>query len=152
MKAGAKAPVGARPDDTATTPLGKTSRTKNLRIEYILAGVRCMFKKGSGNWTQYRRLPKSIEVDFHYSESGPRNIPYWEAMDTVWGKAFDALEQAYHQGVRYVIFTHGSSTSRPGRTTARSQIRKLMRSPAATPYIRRSECIQHETVFVTAIR
>src|SRR5262249_39802350 len=121
-------------------------------LYHIFSGVRCMFKKGSGNWTQYRQLPNSFEVDFHDAEHRPRRIPYWEAMDNVWGEAFEALERAYHQGVRYVIFTHGSSTSRPGRTTARSQIRKLMRSRHATPYIRRSECIQHETVFVAAIR
>lgn len=111
-----------------------------------------MFKKGSGDWVQYRKLPKSTEVDFHHSDYGPRNIPYGEAMNNVWEQAFEALTRAYQQGLRYVIFTHGASTSRPGKTTARSQIRNLMRSRAATPYIRRSECIQHKIVFVAAIR
>ena len=69
-----------------------------------------------------------------------------------WQKAFEALKDAYQQGLSYVIFTHGHSTSRPGQTTARSQIRKLMRSKSATPYMIRSESIQHESVFVAAIR
>jgi hypothetical protein len=78
--------------------------------------------------------------------------PYWERMDSVWDRALEALEKAQEQGVSYVLFTHGWSTSSPGKTTARSQVRKLMRSPTATPYILRSECIQHESVFVAAIR
>ena len=111
-----------------------------------------MFKKGYGDWTQYRKLPQAIEVDFHYSDFGPREVPYDEAMDAVWTTAFEAIQKAYNQGVQYVIFRHGWSTSRRGNTTTRSQIRKLMRSRDATPYIRRSACIQHESVFVAAIR
>jgi hypothetical protein len=111
-----------------------------------------MFKKGYGNWTQYRNLQPSIEVDFHYSQRERREIPYWEAMQHVRNVALEALKEAYREGVKYVIFTHGSSTSHLGTTTARSQVRGLMRSKDATPYIRRSECIQHETVFVAAIR
>jgi hypothetical protein len=111
-----------------------------------------MFKKGYGDWTQYRKLPQAIEVDFHYSDFGPKDVPYDEAMDAVWTTAFEAIQKAYNQGVQYVIFRHGWSTSRIGKTTTRSQIRKLMRSHDATPYIRRSACIQHESVFVAAIR
>lgn len=111
-----------------------------------------MFKKGSGDWTQYRKLQPSIEIDFHYSEYGQREVSYWEAMDRAWNEALGALKRAYQEGMPYVIFTHGSSTSRLGKTTARSQVRTLMRSKDATPYIIRSECIQHETVFVAAIR
>jgi hypothetical protein len=111
-----------------------------------------MFKKGSGSWTQYRQLPSLIEIDFHHSGYEPREMPYEEAMGNVWHDALEALRTAYQQGKRYVLFTHGSSTSRPGKTTARSQVRGLMRSKEATPYICRSECIQHETVFVAAIR
>lgn len=111
-----------------------------------------MFKAGSGNWTQYRQLPDVIEVDFHYSEYGTRQVPYEDAMSDIGADALKALQSAYQQGKRYVLFTHGSSTSRPGKTTARSEIRGLMRSKEATPYICRSECIQHNSVFVAAIR
>ncbi len=94
-----------------------------------------MFKTGSGNGTQYRQLPCYIEVDFHRSEYGRREISYCEAMDEVYSDALEALRDAHQQGRRYVIFTHGYSTSRRGETTARSQVRKLMRSSDATPYI-----------------
>src|ERR1035437_9916430 len=50
------------------------------------------------------------------------------------------------------MFLHGWSTSRPGNTTSRSQVRKLMQSKESTPYIVRRDCIQHDTVFVAAIR
>jgi hypothetical protein len=111
-----------------------------------------MFKKGSGNWTEYRKLQPSVEVDLHYSEFGPREIHYWEAMGRLRNDALEALKDAHQRGIRFVIFRHGSSTSRPGKTTARSEVRNLMRSKDATPYIVRSECIQHESVFVAAIR
>jgi hypothetical protein len=39
-----------------------------------------------------------------------------------------------------------------GKTTARSQVRRFIRSKAATPFIERARCIQHETVFVAKVR
>jgi hypothetical protein len=113
-----------------------------------------VFKKGSGDWTKYRG-DGVREVDFHRSTTGSRYRPafdYREAMAEVEGDALDALRSAHSQGVTTVLFIHGWSTSRPGRTTSRSVIRNLMRSKEATPYIRRSHCIQHESVFVAAIR
>ena len=118
----------------------------------ILWNMTQAFKKGLGDWTQYRALPGSTEVDFHLSERGRREVSYMEAMGHVREAALAALEDAHSRGIRYVIFTHGRSTSRPGQTTARSEIRSLMRSPSATPYVVRNECIQHESVFVAAIR
>ena len=109
------------------------------------------FKRESGNWTQYRKLPSVVEVDFHLSEHGPR-LPYWEAMGQVHQTALESLKAAQEAGNRYVLFTHGWSTSRLGKTTARSEVRSLMRSPEATPYIIRRECIQHDSVFVAAIK
>jgi hypothetical protein len=52
----------------------------------------------------------------------------------------------------YIMFVHGRSTSRQGKTTARSVVRKFMRSSEATPYIERRCSIQHETVFVARIK
>ena len=109
------------------------------------------FKKETGDWKRYRRLGPQLEIDFHH-EDGRREIPYEDAMASVLVEAMDALKTASKQGLSYVLLTHGCSTSRPGNTTARSQVRSLMRSPDATPYIIRSQCIQHESVFVAAIR
>lgn len=111
-----------------------------------------MFKQGTGDWTQYRELEHSREVDFHWSELGRRDIPYEEAMAEVHKKALEALKEAQSKGFRYVLFTHGFSTSRRGNSTARSEVRKLMRSKEATPYIIRKECIQHCSAFVATIR
>jgi hypothetical protein len=80
------------------------------------------------------------------------HIPYYVAVDHVQGEALEVLQQAYEQGKQHVIFTHGWSTSRPRKTTARSQVRKVMRSREATPYIIRRDCVQHDSVFVAAIR
>ena len=111
-----------------------------------------MFKEGRGDWTQYRKFPGLVEVDFHYADFGRREAPYWEAMDDIWATALEALKSAFEDGKCFVLFSHGWSTSRLGKTTARSQVRGLMRSTNATPYIVRNQCIQHESVFVAAIR
>jgi hypothetical protein len=73
-------------------------------------------------------------------------------MDEVHSEALNALKLAQENGAKYIIFTHAWSTSRLGKTTARSVVRSLMRSPEATPYIVRRDCVQHDTVFVAAIR
>jgi hypothetical protein len=104
------------------------------------------------DWTRFRKLPGAIEVDFHWSESGREWRPYDQKMAEVCDEALNALKRTQENGTRYIIFMHGSSTSRLGKTTARSVVRGLMRSSAATPYIVRRECIQHDTVFVVAIR
>lgn len=103
-----------------------------------------------GDWIRYRQLPDLIEVDFHWAkmETGL----YHENMQQVWDQALSALIEAHAQRKKFVLFTHGWSTSRIGRTTARSQVRKLMRSRVATPYIARPTCIQHDSVFLAAIR
>jgi hypothetical protein len=104
------------------------------------------------DWTEYRNLPLCVEVDFHRSERGPREIPYDEAMQEVWDDAFDAIQKAYRIGLRWILFTPGSSTSRPGATTARSQVRKLVRDKSATPYIVRAKCEYGRSFYVVAIR
>lgn len=111
-----------------------------------------MFIQGSGNWTQYRTLQPSIEVDFHRNDLGKRDIPYGVAMDKIRDEVLESLKSAYNEGKGYVLLIHGHSTSRPGKTTTRSVIRALMRSKEATPYIIRNKCIQHQSVFVAAIR
>jgi galactose-1-phosphate uridylyltransferase len=120
-----------------------------------------MFKTGTGDWTQYR-AKGVVEVDFHRSEHvrrdslgfrlDPREQSYEAAMAAVRDDALAAIKNAYECGEKWVMFTHGSSTSGPGKSTARSKVRGLMRSKKVTPYVYRRECIQHETVFVVAIR
>jgi len=110
------------------------------------------FKKEYGDWTDYRKLPDIQEVDFHWIGSEEEYMPYDEKMGEVYDYALDTLKSAQEEGREYVLFTHGSSTSRQGETTARSVIRDLMRSKEVTPYIIRSKSIQHYSVFVAAIR
>lgn len=114
---------------------------------------RLLFQQGWGNWAEYRQLPRVMEVDFHYTkEEGYGLGSYYLNMQDAWDRSLRALEEAQREGFQYVLFTHGWSTSRIGKTTARSQVRKLLRSKAATPYVIRRDCIQHNSVFVAAIR
>ena len=111
------------------------------------------FKKEYGDWTEYRKLSCVTEIDFHFNQDGPSYHDYYESMEAVRQTALDNLKRAYEGGkINYVLFTHGWSTSRRGSTTSRSVIRAVMRSPDATPYIDRKRCIQHDSVFVAAIR
>lgn len=109
------------------------------------------FKQDGGNWVRFRDFDKLMEVDFHWAEE-KSSSSYWENMDAVWNRALSALKKAQVEGVQYVLFTHGHSTSHMGKITSRSQVRKLMRSPIATPYLLRNQCIQHSSVFLAAVR
>lgn len=109
------------------------------------------FKYENRNWVEYRQLPELMEVDFHWLDEDSRGL-YHENMQVVWDRAPRSLIEAQETGKQYVMFRHGWSTSRIGKTTARSQVRKLLGSKEATPYVIRRECIQHDSVFVVAIR
>ena len=109
-----------------------------------------MFLRSNGNWTEFRNLPDVHEVDFHWANECPHD--YWDSMSKVKCVALESIRNAHEDGnVKYVLFTHGYSTSRRGKTTARSQVRGLMRSKGATPYIDRKRCIQHYSVFVAVL-
>ena len=110
------------------------------------------FIEEGGDWTKYRSLPNLREFDFHNNEDEESCLPYWERMENVWNDSLKVLETSQASGVEYVLFTHGWSTSYSGNITSRSQVRKLMRSKESTPYIIRKKCIQHDSVFVAAIR
>ena len=106
----------------------------------------------TGDWTRYRNLPGKVgEVDFHYGRREP-GTDYRDAMAGVRETALEALAEAQQRGCQWLLLTHGASTSRPGQTTARSEIRGLMRSKEATPYVVKAQSIQHRSVFVAAIR
>ena len=111
------------------------------------------FKLGVGDWVQYRQLPEVQELDLHFAGQKFPSEPYWERMDQIYAYVLNTLKAAYQGGrVKHLLITHGASTSHPGTTTSRSQVRKLMRSKDATPYIVRKDCIQHGSVFVAAIK
>lgn len=110
-----------------------------------------MFIQGTGNWTQYRVGHQADAPNYHHY--GQRSDePYQNRMYAVYEGALEALKQAFEAGYESIIFEHGRSTSRNGKTTARSQIRSLMRSKDATPYIDRKRCIQHDSVFVAVFK
>jgi len=113
-----------------------------------------MFNQENRNWTEYRKLPKLCEVDFHPHDRYDdfRHLTYDEKIYWWHEKTCNALQSAYEGGFQWVLFLHGHSTSRPGKTTARSVVRGIMRSKDATPFIVRRECIQHPSVFLAAIR
>jgi hypothetical protein len=112
-----------------------------------------MFKRENRDWTDYRSLPSNWEVeDYHPNDSSRSFMDYYQRMDAVYEDAIAYLRKAQENGIMHVIFRHGLSTSRVGKTTSRSQIRKAMRSKEATPYIIRNKSIQHPSVFVAFIR
>jgi hypothetical protein len=111
-------------------------------------------KKEFGDWRAYRRrlsLTINDEVNLHF---GRRELgtSYHEVMAEVESIVAGTLAKAHADGREWVMYIHGWSTSRPGKTTARSVVRQFMRSKDATPFIVRSECIMHDTVFIAKLR
>jgi hypothetical protein len=96
-------------------------------------------------------LAPGDEIDLHFGKRD-RSTSYEDAMAEITAIVEKGLCEARKQGRPYVMFVHGKSTSRPGQTTARSQVRNFMRSKTATPLIDRKHCIQHTTVFVAKVR
>jgi len=105
------------------------------------------------NWSEFRKLPNHREIDFHWATDGD-SFEHWRAMAEVGRLTLRALQDAQRSGASYLLLLHGCTSSSDGetQTTARSVIRGLMRSKTATPYIVRSQCIQHHSCFVAAIR
>ncbi len=122
------------------------------RSSDIIAWRERKMLKESGNWTEFRnRFAGLMEVDLHF---GRRDFGtgHEEVMSDVEDLVKASLAKAQDTGRPYVMFIHGWSTSKPGQTTARSVVRKFMRSKQATPFINRSECIVHPTVFIAKLR
>lgn len=92
-----------------------------------------------------------MEIDLHWSEPGGFHV-YAESIEAVYSLAIHGLKKAQQGGKLRLLFRHGASTSRPGNTTARSQVRKAISSKEATPFILRNKSIQHHAVFLAAIR
>lgn len=109
------------------------------------------FKKDQRDWVEFRKFQDLIEFDMHWTNE-PCTGSYDENMASVLVFVHNQLKDAQQKGKKYVMFCHGHSTSRIGKTTTRSQVRKFMNSKEATPLIVRKECIQHYSVFVAAIK
>ena len=62
------------------------------------------------------------------------------------------LREAQRIHIAWMLFVHGYSTTRPGKTTNRSIVRNFMRSKEATPLIERAHCEQYETVFRAKVK
>jgi hypothetical protein len=112
------------------------------------------FRREKCNWVEYRKrfgLSAADEVNLHFGRRDP-HARYDEVMADVEERVRESLRNAQQKQRPYLMFNHGWSTSRAGKTTARSVVRRFMRSKEATPFVVRSECIQHETVFIAKIK
>ena len=113
------------------------------------------FQIGYGDWRQYRSqfgLTEFDEIDLHFGPRDRSRLSYREAMAEVVNLVIAKLREARLNGRSHVVIIHGSSTSRRGKTTARSQVRNFMRSKDATLLIDRKGCIQHNAVFVAKLK
>jgi hypothetical protein len=113
------------------------------------------FRVDWGPWREYRSqfgLSESDEIDLHFGKRDPSLMSFREAMAGVTDIVVAGLENARRNGRPYLMFIHGSSTSRRGKTTARSQVRNFMRSKDATSLIDRAGCIQHQIVFLAKLK
>ena len=108
-----------------------------------------MFKKIKGDWKDLANTA-DIKVNLHFGRGEPGQ--WSNNMAEVSGIVTKTLRDAQAEGCRYVLFMHGYSTSRPGQMSARSIVRGIMRSKESTPFIIKSQSMQHNSVFVAAIR
>ena len=108
------------------------------------------FNTGSGDGREWKKHPNTLVIDYH--DDSDHGMAYWEHLEDWHKRTMDALKKAQQDGSEYILFTHGSSTSRQGNQTARSVVRKIMRGKKGTPYILRKKCIDYYSSFLAAIR
>lgn len=114
-----------------------------------------MFQRSRGDWRQYRSkfgLTKDDEIDLHFGKRDRTKMTFAEAMAGTLNLVVAKLKEAQRNGRSHLLIIHGKSTSRRGKTTARSQVRNFMRSKHATPLIDRKHCIQHDSAFLARLR
>lgn len=109
-----------------------------------------MFLKGEGDWQKFKGPSYVLEIDLHFGRGEPGSFD--ENMGEVENIVISALRDAQDCGFQYVKFVHGHSTSGPSKTSARSVVRGIMRDKESTPFIIKSQSIQHESVFMAAVR
>ena len=108
------------------------------------------FKTGRGDGREWKEIPKTLIIDYH---DGPDfGLEYWEHLEDFRKRTIEELIKSQKEGYEYILFTHGSSTSRQGAQTARSEVRKIMKGKEGTPFITRSECIDYFSSFLAAIK
>ncbi|MCL2721942.1 MAG: hypothetical protein FWD47_11470 [Treponema sp.] len=108
------------------------------------------FQTGRGDGREWKNQSKTLIIDYH---DGPDyGMAYWELLKDFHKRTMEGLKKAQEEGYEYILFTHGSSTSRQGAQTARSEVRKIMISKKGTPYIIRKNCIDYGSAFLAAIR
>ena len=64
----------------------------------------------NGDWRRLRDYPNLMEVDFHWSGFGPREVSYWDSMAEVYNTAINALKEAYEIGKSYVLTYYSPRT------------------------------------------
>jgi len=116
------------------------------RIRYFKRRV--MFIKTDGDWDFLKYLGKIYYVDFYL----PEGKSFYEKMEQSHRIVINSLKYAQDQGYDYVLFNYGASTSRPVLGSPRSAVRSIMRSKEAAPYTIKKKSIQHESVFLVAIK
>ena len=108
------------------------------------------FNAGIGDGREWKKHHSISVVDYH---DGPdHGMAYWELLEDFRNRTMEALRKAQEEGIEYVLFTHGSSTSRQGFQTARSEVRKIMRGSEGTSFIIRKKCIDYGSSFLAAIQ
>jgi len=108
------------------------------------------FQTGSGDGREWKKRLDTFVVDYHDGED--HGMEYWEHLVDFYNRTMTALIKAQKEGYGFILFTHGSSTSRQGKQTARSEVRKIMRGKKGTPFIIRKNCIDYGSSFLAAIR
>lgn len=108
------------------------------------------FIRAEGDWQALRERPGLMEVDLHFGRGEPGS--FRNNMAEVGDIVRSSLREAQKNGVKFVMFRHGYSTSGPFQTTARSIVRAIMRSKESTPFVIKAKSIQHRSVFIAAIR
>lgn len=115
--------------------------------------VKKMFIKKSGKPTDLKGKKNIREISVATCGTVSKAAQSrWETMNRLWDTAFQALKDAHEDGLKFLVIKHGKSPNKRGQVSIGSQVRTLVRSHAAGPYILRSKCIQYESAFVVAIR
>jgi hypothetical protein len=99
------------------------------------------FNTGSGDGRDWKKHPKTLVIDYH--DGSDYGMEYWEHLEDFHNRTMEGLKKAQKDGYEYILFTHGSSTSRQGTQTARSEVRKIMKGKKGTPFIIRKYCIDY---------
>ncbi len=107
-----------------------------------------MFIKADGDWEFLKYLGKIYYVDFYL----PEGKTFYEKMEQSHRIVINSLKYAQEEGYDYVLFNHGDSRSGPVLGSPKSAVRSIMKSKEAIPYIIKKKSIQHESVFLAAIK